>query len=188
GAEAAEAATLESAGELAAALRVADNIVRRMPLEEFGHRRLIRLHYLRGDRAAALAAYEQCVERLRRELDIAPSEETRLLAASLEAGTAPVPRPARAVVPVTLSRPPRLIGPEHEFEALDRAWRERRAFVVVGDPGLGKSRLLAEFAADRSGVLVAAARPGDSGIPYASLARILRLVIERIPMCLDDAW
>ena len=184
---AAEAAALESAGQFDAALRVAEDIVRRMPLEEFGHRRLIRLHYLRGDRAAALAAYEQCVERLRRELDIAPSEETRLLAASLEAGLAPVPKPARAAVPVTLSRPPRLIGREHELQALDRVWRERRAFVVVGDPGLGKSRLLAEFAADRSGVLVAAARPGDSGIPYASLARILRLVIERIPMCVDDA-
>ena len=185
---AAEAAALERAGQFDGALRVAEAIVHRMPLEEFGHRRLIRLHYLRGDRAAALAAYEQCVERLRRELDIAPSEETRLLAASLEAGLAPVPRPARAAVPVTLSRPPRLIGREHELEGLDRAWRERRAFVVVGDPGLGKSRLLAEFAADRSGVLVAAARPGDSGIPYASLARILRLVIERIPMRVDDAW
>src|SRR5262249_59950665 len=145
GAEAAEAATLESAGELAAALRVADNIVRRMPLEEFGHRRLIRLHYLRGDRAAGLAAYEQCVERLRRELDIAPSEETRLLAVSLEAGLAPVPRPARAAVPVTLSRPPRLIGREHDLEALDRVWRERRALLVGGDPGPGKTRLLPRF-------------------------------------------
>jgi DNA-binding SARP family transcriptional activator len=185
---AAEAAALENAGQFDVALRVAEDIVRRMPLEELGHRRLIRLHYLRGDRAAALAAYEQCAEKLRRELDIAPSEETRLLAASLEAGLAPAPTPARAVVPVTLSRPPRLIGREHELEALDRAWQERRAFVVVGDPGLGKSRLLAEFAADRSGVLVAAARPGDSGIPYASLARILRLVIERIPMRANDAW
>src|SRR5262249_59647446 len=150
GAEAAEAATLESAGELAAALRVADNIVRRMPLEEFGHRRLIRLHYLRGDRAAGLAAYEQCVERLRRELDIAPSEETRLLAVSLEAGPAPVPRPARAAVPVTLSRPPRLIGREHELEALDHVWRERPAFLVVGHPRLRQTPPLAEISADTS--------------------------------------
>jgi len=183
-----EAEALESAGQFDAALRVADDIVRRMPLEELGYRRLIRLHYLRGDRGAALAAYEQCVERLRRELDIAPSEETRLLAASLEAGLAATPRPARAAVPVTLSRPPRLIGREHELEALDRVWGERRAFIVVGDPGLGKSRLLAEFATDRAGVLVTAARPGDSEIPYASLARILRLVIERSLMRVDDAW
>ena len=109
---AAEAAALESAGRFDEALRIAEDLVRRMPLEELGHRRVIRLHYLRGDRAAALAAYERCVERLRNELDIAPSEETRSLAASLEAGLLPVPRSTRAAVPVTLSRPPRLIGRE----------------------------------------------------------------------------
>jgi DNA-binding SARP family transcriptional activator len=186
-AAAANAAALENAGQLDAALRVAEDVVRRRPLEELGHRRVIRLHYLRGDRAAALAAYEQCVERLRRELDVSPSEETRALAASIETGLAAMPKPARAVVPVTLLRPPRLIGRERELDALDRAWQEERAFVVVGEPGLGKSRVLAEFAADRHGILVTAARPGDSAIPYASLARILRSAIERIPMLVDGA-
>lgn len=185
---AAKAAALEHSGQFDAALRMAEDIVRRMPLEELGHRRLIRIHYLRGDRAAALAVYEQCVERFRRELDIAPSEETRSLVASMEAGPAPVSRRVRAVVPVTLSRPPRLVGREDELEALDRAWQDERAFIVLGDPGLGKSRLLAEFAADRPGMLVATARPGDSAIPYASLARVLRLVIDRSPMLVDDAW
>ena len=184
----AEVVSLEQSGELDAALRVAADIVHRMPLEESGHRLLIRLQYLRGDRAAALAAYQQCVEALRRGLDVEPSEETRLLAASLVEGRVRAPGTARAAVPVTLSRPPRLVGRERELEAVDRAWQERRAFLLVGDPGLGKSRLLAEFAADRSGVLVSAARPGDAAIPYASLARMLRRVIAEIPIRLDDAW
>ena len=33
------------------------------PLSEEAHRRVMRLHYLRGDRAAALAAFERCRER-----------------------------------------------------------------------------------------------------------------------------
>ncbi len=186
---AAECAALEEAGRFDEALRLAEDNVRRLPLEEAGHRRLIRLHYLRGDRAAALAAYGRCVESLRAELDVEPTEETRALAASLESGDAPAAgRPARAAVPVTMSRPPRLVGREPEIAALHGAWQEERAFAVLGEPGLGKSRLLAEFAAQAPGILVVAARPGDAGIPYASLARLLRLAIGRSPALAEGAW
>lgn len=40
------------------------------------HRRLIRLHYLAGNRTAALRQYERCVAALREELDVGPSERT----------------------------------------------------------------------------------------------------------------
>ena len=188
GAATAEAEALESEGRLDEALVRAEDIVRRMPLEELGHRRVMRLHYLRGDRAAALAAYERCALRLRSELDVEPTEETRSLAASLEARPVPLPRGAPAVVPVTLSRPPHLVGREDELEAADRAWHDERAFVVVGEPGLGKSRLLGEFGADHPGILAAAARPGDAAIPYASLARLLRAAIERMPTLAEGSW
>ncbi len=184
----AEAEALESEGRLDEAVVRAEDVVRRMPLEELGHRRVMRLHYLRGDRAAALAAYERCALRLRRELDVEPTEETRSLAASLEVAAVPLRRAAPAVVPVTLSRPPHLVGRENELEAADRAWQEERAFVVVGEPGLGKSRFLVEFGADHPGMLAAAARPGDAAIPYASLARLLRAVIERMPTLAEGAW
>jgi DNA-binding SARP family transcriptional activator len=40
------------------------------------HRRLMRLHYLNGDRAAALRQYEQCVAALGEELGVKPSKRT----------------------------------------------------------------------------------------------------------------
>ena len=46
---------------------------------ELTHRRLIRLHYLSGDRAAALHQYKQCVAALDEELGMKPSKRTRAL-------------------------------------------------------------------------------------------------------------
>jgi DNA-binding SARP family transcriptional activator len=40
------------------------------------HRRLMRLHYLAGNRTAALRQYERCVSVLRQELGVGPSERT----------------------------------------------------------------------------------------------------------------
>lgn len=40
------------------------------------HRRLMRLHYLAGDRTAALRQYERCAAALQRELDVEPTELT----------------------------------------------------------------------------------------------------------------
>lgn len=40
------------------------------------HRRLMRLHYLAGDRTAALRQYERCVAALREELGVSPAKST----------------------------------------------------------------------------------------------------------------
>ena len=48
-------------------------------------------------------------------------------------------------MPASLLRPPRLIGRARELAALQHAWANRRAFVLVGEAGIGKSRLLREL-------------------------------------------
>jgi DNA-binding SARP family transcriptional activator len=40
------------------------------------HRRLMRLHYLSGDRTAALRQYEHCLRALKEELDVGPARKT----------------------------------------------------------------------------------------------------------------
>lgn len=49
------------------------------------HRRLMRLHYLAGDRTAALRQYEQCVAALNEELSVGPARRTTLLHARIRA-------------------------------------------------------------------------------------------------------
>ena len=49
------------------------------------HRRLMRLHYLNGDRAAALRQYEQCAAALQEELGVGPSKNTIALYEQIQA-------------------------------------------------------------------------------------------------------
>lgn len=55
------------------------SILRYDPAREKAYRRLIRLHYLAGERTVALRLYEQCAAALQRELAVEPSERTKAL-------------------------------------------------------------------------------------------------------------
>ena len=81
---AAEASSLEREGRLAEAIVVAERLLRLEPLQEHAHRRLMRLHYLRGDRAAAVLAFDRCEQLLKDEVGTRPSAETLQLLAQIE--------------------------------------------------------------------------------------------------------
>jgi len=176
---AAEASACESAGRLADALTMAQRIVALDPTSEHGHRRLMRLHYLRGDRAAALAAFDHCCDALERLLGIAPDPETEALRAGIEALATPLPSALPRPLPVSVLRPPRLIGRDAELVALRAAWQEARAVLVSGEAGLGKTRLLEAFVELEADAVRTAGRPGDAAVPFTTLARILRAVLQR---------
>jgi len=177
----AEAASrFESEGQIARALLYAERLVADDPLHEHAHRRLMRLHYLRGDRGAALAAFERCREVLESELGAAPGRETLDIAALIESssplpGTAPKPA---GPAPLAVLRPPRIVGREAEWRAIERACAESRVVLVCGEPGIGKTRLLTDFANSQPRASVFGARPGDARVPYSLLARLLRGLAE----------
>ena len=187
GALADESSRLESAGQLAPALGAAQKLVDCDPTSEHAHRRLMRLHYLRGDRAAAFAAFDHCCDVLERVLGVAPDAETEALRARIEAGTlqpaASQPRP----LPVSVLRPPRMIGRESEWRALHVDWTAGTASLIAGEAGLGKTRLVTDFARAHPDALVVDARPGDARVPHALLSRLLRQVIGRLGAPLPPA-
>jgi DNA-binding SARP family transcriptional activator len=160
----------EAQHEVAQALAYANRLLADEPLLEHAHRRVMRLHYLRGDRAAALVAYERCRERLRVELDTSPDSETAKLAQQILASDVPAARPSAPLV--TVLRPPRLIGRDAQRNLLDMAVRDRRSLVLRGEPGIGKSRLLDELAHAHPALLAAAAHAGEAKVAYALLARV----------------
>lgn len=174
---------LEQAGETSAALPLAQSLLALDPLREDAHRRLMRLHYLAGDRATALAAFDECERRLKHELGARPSPETLELLGTIEAAerqAVPLPT-SRRTLPAALMRPPRLVGRDAELARLRQVLADGGRALVIGDAGQGKSRLLQAVAGEPPSLLVAAGRPGDALVPYATLGRALRALLARLP-------
>lgn len=86
---------LEEAGDLEGAVRAARRRLALDPLDEAHHRRLMALHGRAGNRAAALAQFEECRRRLQEDLGVEPDPETSRLAEALRT-EARAPEPAAA--------------------------------------------------------------------------------------------
>jgi DNA-binding SARP family transcriptional activator len=174
----------EAAGALAAAIDGVQRLLALDPWHEHGWRRLIRLHYLRGDRASALAAFQRFEREVCAPQGLRPSGETLALLRAVEQTDARSGGPAP--LPASLVRPPLLVGRDADLAALNAAWAAGRAVLVLGDGGIGKSRLLAEALRDRPGALRVGARPGDAAVPYATAVTLLVQVRAAHPTALDE--
>jgi DNA-binding SARP family transcriptional activator/tetratricopeptide (TPR) repeat protein len=167
----------EAQGDLDAALAAGEALLAADPDAEAAHRELMRLHYLRGDSAAGLAVHQRLVRRLAHTHHARPHADTEVLAQALRDAAVPEPAPQRSVLP-TLQRPPRLIGRERELAAVHDGWGAGAVVLLLGEAGMGKSRLIAEMAREWR-LAVVQGRPGDAGIPYATMARLLREALPR---------
>jgi DNA-binding SARP family transcriptional activator len=69
----------EANGAFEAGIEYGTRLLRQDYARERTHRQLMRLHYLAGDRSAALHQFTRCREVLRQQLDIEPSQRTMAL-------------------------------------------------------------------------------------------------------------
>ncbi len=179
-----------------AAIRIPARLLTFEPFDETVHRELMRLYAGSGRRSAALRQYEDCVETLGRELGIEPEPETRELYRRLLLSQRPgasglpatTPGPPTARLPskrISVSSPgtPPLVGREAELAWLDRlhqrALRGQPQFgLVIGEAGIGKSRLVLELAARgqqrRAEVLLGRGREGEDILAFAPWVEALR--------------
>ena len=137
---------LLGSGNLAEAKALAQRQLALEPWRELAHRQLMKAHVLGGDRQAALAQFERCQAILWEELAAEPEAETAVLAQKIAAGE-----------PLTLQTQPQhnLIAPVTPYfgraddlaavrtRITDRAYR---LVTLVGEGGIGKSRLALEVA------------------------------------------
>jgi DNA-binding SARP family transcriptional activator/predicted ATPase len=117
-------------------------------LNEAAHRRLMQLHFMAGDRTAAWQAYITCQSYLADELGIEPSAETKALAERIRAE-----KGDRGEKPTWLGQTASalpFVGRAVEHGHLATAWQtasqgQAQAVVIVGEAGIGKTRLATEF-------------------------------------------
>jgi DNA-binding SARP family transcriptional activator len=76
----------QACGEYQSGLAYGDQALQCDGARERTHQRLMRLHYLAGERAAALRQYDRCVEALQRELAVKPAARTVALYQQIRAG------------------------------------------------------------------------------------------------------
>jgi len=177
---------LEQQGRLFEALALAQRVVEWVPLGEQGWRRLMRLHYLRGDRAAAQDAFWRLHGLLRDELGSQPSAETLQMFQTIETADA-APEQARRPVPVSLLRPPVLVGRRAPWAEMSAAWQRGQPFMLLGEAGLGKTRLLDAYAQGQAGLVAERCRPGDQESAFALLGRVLSQIDRAHSPALEPA-
>lgn len=181
-----------SAGDLEAAVEVAQRKVGIDPLDEPARRQLMQLYAWRGMRAASLQQYRECVAVLDRELGVAPLLETKALYDAIVGGeVAPhegveLPQPA---APVEGSGPDTypLRGRAEEwaslFEVLSGLGDGGALVVLEGEAGIGKTRLAQDFlqVVGASGASTVAVRSheGEGGLAYALITKLLERLDER---------
>ena len=147
------AADAEAAGALEDAIRVSRRRVELDPLREDAHRELVRRLIAAGEISAARVAFDDLSRRLRVELRLAPSRETRRLLEAIHDVPASAAAEAPPPLPPALTRHRRsqFVGRDEALLWLEAQWTEARAgagrlALIAGEPGLGKTRLVAEFA------------------------------------------
>ena len=159
-----------------------ERLVAEHPLRERLRGQLMTALYRGGRQAEALAAYHQGREALMDQLGLEPSPALRRLEGEIlrhELRVATEPRGVPLARPLVEAREARIVGRHAELERARAALASARPCVVLveAEPGMGKTRLLAELAHEAHGagqtVLYGRAE-ACSPIPYQPFVEALR--------------
>ncbi|MFN2595320.1 MAG: BTAD domain-containing putative transcriptional regulator, partial [Actinomycetota bacterium] len=177
-------------GDIALAIRSANQRLRLDPLNEAMHRTLMQLHSRAGDRSAAIEQYRECVAMLERELGVEPAQVTTDLYDAIIGGgfeqapdisSVPSLERSRSSIP--------LVGRDREIRSLLDAFESAKSTAVVvaieGEPGVGKTRLLEELTLRARPQTIARARGyrSEVGVAYGAITQLLRSLVT--PALLD---
>lgn len=177
-----EAAQCESRGELMRAVALCERILALRPITEHAWRCLMRMHWLQGDRAAAISTFERFEQQVCREHGLRPSAETLTLLEAVERddpGSSVSTGATHKALPMALLRPPSMVGRDRLLASARAAWEAGRPVLLLGDGGLGKSRLLEALLHGQGPALMTRARPGDAAQPYSTLVTWLVQALDR---------
>ena len=177
-------------GDAEAAIQAALKLLSLDPLQEVAHRALMRLYAATNRRAAALRQYRICVDTFQRELGLEPEAETQdlyqeILQQRLPGGpaTRSAARPPGGAPAGLSSETTAMIGRADELAQFRRTIGEigkgaSRVIAVIGEAGVGKTRLVMEAAsvAAASGVRVVLGRSHESQqiLPFGPWADAFR--------------
>ena len=180
--------------EVVAAQRHARGVLELEPYREAGYGLLMEALARAGNVAEALLTFDRLRVMLREELGVPPAPALTALHERLLAQGAVTVTPAVPTVPLPalIRRYERrsFVGRGRELRRLHQHWERVRdgqsaLVLVTGEPGIGKTRLAARFAAEAhaGGAIVLHGRADkDNVFPYQPLAEALRQLAEHVDL------
>jgi DNA-binding SARP family transcriptional activator/tetratricopeptide (TPR) repeat protein len=159
---------LETKGDWREALKLHQQLLLEDPLFERQHREVMRLQYLLGEREVALLQFERCKQTLKSELGLEPLPETLALAERIRVSQTLETEVEIQVLKSNNLHVP-LVGRETMLASL--ATSHAPMLLILGEPGVGKTRLLEEFAPNSPRLRF---REISSQIPLYAVAQTLR--------------
>ena len=188
----------QAAGRLSDAIQTSQRWVGVEAFDERGHRRLMSLYALAGDRNRALQHFQTLQRDLDAELGAEPTPETIALYHSLQGkgqkaepaayanGHAAAEGQKTAEVPASPVLP--IVGRQAELAKMQVAGDEARVghgslLLVTGESGIGKTRLVQEALAQHKGkaILQTACHELEAVIPYAAMRPLVQQAVDLMP-------
>jgi len=165
--------------DYALAAQVLGRLVEQDDLAEDIVRAFLQTAYLAGQRDTALSVFERFQRRLKAELDLEPLAETRELVELIRAAKPLLlaevrQKESKSSVPLSVLRPPSLVGRAHDLEVLLSF--DSSVVAIAGEAGAGKSRLMSEVAGK---ALVIRSQEGLGQIPFYPLIQLIREQIKQ---------
>ncbi len=183
---AAHASSLLGLQDWARACEAFESLLELDPWREEAVRGAMRALAQAGESSMALERFERFGTTLRENLGIEPAPETLALAAELRlARTVNAAKPPSSSVEAS-SNP--LVGRRREWAQLEAAWNANKFVFIVGEPGVGKTRLALEFAAFKGHFGLIECRPNAAAAPYAMFIQHLRNALPRVPLETLPPW
>ena len=174
-------------GEHRRGLLVAEQAVAADPLDEEAHRAVMLAYHRLGEPGEALAAFERARVVLVEELGAEPGPETQALYLAVLRGEPVADDDTRVADGLHRTQ---LVGRDAELAALTRCWDEATrtgpaCVVVLGEPGIGKSRLIDELGIEvrATGGIVASARcyEAEESLFLQPIVEVLGAIVATVP-------
>ena len=176
---------LEQTEQTQEAIVLAQECLKKDPLDESIHRIIMRLELKRGNLQAAQKQFELCRRILSEELNIEPMLETLELAREIDQAikqpSTIASRKTSSHIPLKLLRPPILAGRESEWARMEVTWEKNQTIMISGPAGVGKTRLMLDFAHSKGKFALNSGRPGDATLPFSTITRIYQHLITDYP-------
>ncbi len=182
-------------GEPATAERLARNVVELEPYRESGYGLLMEALVLGGNVAEALLVFEHVRVLLRDELGVPPARaltalHERLLGHGDMQLSKPTPLPPVLPLPTLVDRSERrtFVARASELERLRKRWAHARRgegelVLLTGEPGIGKTRLAARFAAEvhaGGGTVLYGRADEETVVPFQPFVEALRHLVAHV--------